>query len=121
MKNVLLILAMILSNVLWASDIQTSLQEKKAEYYAAEAVKHFKLKDSKKQAIYEAKLALIQAQKEMADKNKSGEIKKSEMEQYRKKNVYPHTKAVMDAIGVQWDKLEPFNDRVHPIMNKMTM
>lgn len=119
MKNVLLILAMILSNVLWASDLQTSLQEKKAEYYATEAVKHFKLKDSKKQAIYEAKLGLIQAQKVMADKTKSGEIKKSDIEQYRKKNVYPHTKAVMDAIGVQWEKLEPFNDKVHPVMNKI--
>lgn len=121
MKNVLLIVAMILSNVLLAFDIQTSLQEKKAEYYATEAVKHFKLKDSKKQAIYEAKLVLIQAQKEMADKNKSGEIRNSEMEQYRKKNIYPHSKAVMDAIGVQWDKLEPFNDKVHPVMNKMKL
>ncbi|WP_373521872.1 hypothetical protein [Aquiflexum sp.] len=119
MKNVLLILAMILSNVLWASDVQTSLQEKKAEYYAAEAVKHFKLKDSKKKAIYEAKLALIQAQKEMADKNKSVELKNSEMDQYRRQNVYPYTKKVMDAIGVQWEKLEIFNDKVHPEMNKI--
>lgn len=119
MKYVLLILAMFLSSALRATEVQSSLQKRKAEYFATEAIKYFKLKDSKKDEIYKAKLALIQAQNEMAKKTKSGEIKKSELADYRKKNVYPFTKKVMDTIGVQWDELEPFNDQVHPVMNKM--
>jgi hypothetical protein len=48
-------------------------------------------------------------------------LKSSEEDQYRKEVVYPYTKGVMDAIGVDWKKLKPFNEKVHPEMNKLKL
>ena len=98
---------------------QTPIQQKKAEFYAEEAVKYFKLDESKKEAIYEAKLGLIQAQKVMSDKKKSGDLIDEDEELYRKYNIAPHSKKVMEAIGVKWAELKPFNAKVHPEMNKI--
>lgn len=115
MKNVLILLLVLFSGAVSANE----LQEKKAEYYASEAVKYFKLDESKKQIIYEAKLALIQAQKEMFEKEKNGEIESSDIPAYRKENLYPYTDKIMKAAGVQWKQLEKFNNKVHPTMNAM--
>jgi hypothetical protein len=121
MRNVLLIVALLFAGTVSAGKIQNDIQKKKADYYATEAVKYYKLDASKKQGIYEAKLALMEAQVEMARKKKNGELKSSEEDQYRKEVVYPYTKGVMDAIGVDWKKLKPFNEKVHPEMNKLKL
>ena len=118
MKNLLIIAAMFLAGIVNA---QTDFQKKKAEFYATEAVSYFKLKEKQKAGIYEAKLGMLVAQKEMDAKKKSGEIPESELDAYRKKNVYPYTQKILDIIGITWKELAPFNDIVHPKMNEIKL
>lgn len=116
MKHLFIIAAMLLSAVVNA---QTEVQKKKAAFYAEEAVTYFKLKDKQKNGIYEAKLGMLVAQKEMEAKKKSGELPESEADEYRKKNVYPFTQKILNIIGITWKELAPFNDIVHPKMNEI--
>lgn len=121
MKNVLLIIAMLFAGTVSAGKVQNDLQKKKADYYATEAVKYFKLDESKKEAIYDAKLALIQAQNEMGKLKKNGELAESDQDAYRKENLYPYSAQIMKTIDVKWKELDKFNKKVHPIMNKLKL
>jgi hypothetical protein len=116
MKTILIVAAMMLAGVVNA---QTDMQKKKADFYATEALSHFKLNESKKTAIYDAKLGMLVAQKEMDAKKKSGELPESEVDAYRRKNIAPFTAKLLEVIGVTWQELSPFNDIVHPKMNAL--
>jgi hypothetical protein len=116
MKTILLIATLLFTIGVQA---QTPMQKKKADYYANEAISYFKLSDSKKSEIYENKLQLLMAQKEMDTKRKSGELPESEVDAYRKKNVYPFTQKLLTIIGVTFKELSAFNDIVHPVMNQL--
>ena len=98
---------------------QTELQKKKAEFYAAEAITYFKLNESKKKDVAEAKLNLMIAQKEMERKKKAGELSEADSDAYRKMNVYPNTQKILDIVGVNFKVLNEFNEIVHPKMNQI--
>lgn len=119
MKNVLIITLALFSGMLNAANLQTGIQQKKADYFAVEAIKYFKLDPSKKEAIYQAKLGMLMAQKEMANKRKSGELSEADTDQYRKENVYPFSKELMKIMGVEWKQLDEFNKKVNPEMDKL--
>jgi hypothetical protein len=79
MKHLFLFAAMLLSGVLYAqTPTATPLLKKKAEFYAAEAITYFKIDESKKNSIAEAKVNLMLAQKEMEAKKKAGELPQAE-------------------------------------------
>lgn len=118
MKHVLFIAAIMFSAVVFGQTA-TPIQEKKAEFYAQEAISYFKLKEKHKNSIYEAKLGMLVAQKEMERKKKAGELEEADVDSYRKKNVYPFTQKLLDIIGITWKELSPFNDIVHPKMNEI--
>jgi len=117
MKNVLLIALVLFAGLASANE----LQEKKAEYYASEAVKYFKLDESQKEVIYEAKLDLIKAQRKMYLMTKDGELSAEDEPSYRKENVYPFSAKIMKEIGIKWKELDKFNKKVHPTMNKLRL
>lgn len=121
MKNVLIIMAMLFAGTVSAGKVQSDIQKKKADYYATEAVKYFKLDASQKETIYEAKLDLIKAQKEMYQKKKNGELAAEDENAYRKENVYPFSHKIMTELDVKWKELDKFNKKVHPIMNKLKL
>ncbi|TAD86374.1 MAG: hypothetical protein EAY75_08620 [Bacteroidetes bacterium] len=114
MKGILIVAAMLLAGVVNA---QTDIQKKKADFYATEAVAYFKLDSTLKKGISEAKADLMVAQKEMERKKKEGEIPESELDAYRKANVYPFTKKILDLINVTFKELNVFNEIVNPKMN----
>jgi hypothetical protein len=116
MKKFLLLTAILFVGFAQA---QTELQKKKADFFAAEAITYFKLDESKKASIAEAKLGLMLAQKEMEEKKKAGQIPEAEAAEYRKKNVFPFSQKLMNIFGVKWNELNAFNEIVHPKMNQI--
>lgn len=113
--------ALLFAGVAFAGTIQNDLQKKKADYYATEAVKYFKLEESQKATIYEAKVNWIQAQLKMAQMVKNGELAAEDEKSYRKENLYPFSQKIMNELGVKWKELVKFNKTVHPVMNKLRM
>lgn len=118
MKYLLIIAALFFTGVVNA---QNDLQKKKAEFFASEAIVHFKLDESKKASIAEAKMSLMTAQIEMEAKKKAGELAEADAAEYRKKNVFPFSQKLMKIIGVQWPELSAFNEIVHPKMNQIKL
>lgn len=116
MKKLLFIVAILVAGVVNA---QSEIQKKKADLFATEAITHFKLDESKKASIAEAKLGLMMAQKEMEEKKKAGQIPEAEAADYRKKNVFPFSQKLMTIIGVKWNELNAFNEIVNPKMNEI--
>jgi hypothetical protein len=114
MKKLLFIVAILFAGTVFA---QTEIQKKKADLFASEAITYFKLDESKKAAIAEAKVKLIMAQKEMEDKKKSGELPEADVAEYRKKNVFPFSQKLMDIMGIKWSDLNAFNEIVNPKLN----
>lgn len=114
MKKLLFIVAILIAGVVNA---QTEIQKKKAELFATEAITHFKLDESKKPGIYEAKLNLMVAQKLMEEKKKSGELAEADADEYRKKNVFPFSQKLMNIMGIKWPELNAFNEMVNPKLN----
>ncbi len=111
MKKLLLIVAILIGSIVNA---QSEIQKKKADLFAAEAITHFKLDESKKTSIAEAKLGLMMAQKEMEQKKKAGQIAEAEVDEYRKKNVFPFSQKLMKILDVKWAELDEFNKIVNP-------
>lgn len=111
MKKLLFIVAILIAGI---ANAQTEIQKKKADLFATEAITHFKLEESKKASIAEAKLGLIMAQKEMETKKKSGELAEADVADYRKKNVYPFSQKLMTILNVKWPELDEFNKIVNP-------
>ncbi len=118
MKKFLFIVAILVAGVVNA---QTELQKKKADLFATEAITHFKLDESKKASIAEAKLGLMMAQKEMEEKKKAGQVSEAEAEEYRKKNVFPFTQKLMKTLEVKWPELDEFNKLVNPKLNAVKL
>lgn len=116
MKTILVVVAMLFAGIVNA---QTEIQKKKAELFASEAITYFKLDESKKAAIADAKVKLIMAQKEMEEKKKSGALPEADVADYRKKNVFPFSQKLMDIIGVKWPELNAFNEFVNPKLNQV--
>ncbi len=120
MKNVLILGLMLFAVTASAQEKLSEIQKKQAEYFASEAVKYFELDDSKKEAIYEAKLNLMVAQKEMNLKKKNGEIDESNIQAYRKQNLHPKTQKLMRAVEVKsWKELNEFTKKIQPEINKI--
>ncbi len=111
MKKLLFIVAVLFAGVVNA---QSEIQKKKADLFATEAITHFKLDESKKASIAEAKLGLMMAQKEMEEKKKAGQIPEAEAADYRKKNVFPFSQKLMKILDVKWPELDEFNKIVNP-------
>jgi hypothetical protein len=118
MKKLLFVVAILIGGIVNA---QSDIQKKKADLFATEAIAHFKLDESKKASIAEAKLGLIKAQKEMEDKKKAGQIPEAEVEEYRKKNVFPFAQKLMKALEVKWPELDEFNKLVNPKLNAVKL
>ena len=116
MKKLLFIAAVLISSIV---NGQTELQKKKADFFATEAVTYFKVKESKKASIAEAKLGLMLAQKEMEEKRKSGSLKEEDVAEYRKKMVFPFSQKLMNILGVKWNELNAFNEIINPKMNEI--
>ncbi len=116
MKSTLIIAAMLLYGVVSA---QTDLQKKKAEFYASEAITYFKLDESKKKGISEAKAELLVAVKEMERKKKDGELPDAEADSYRRSNILPITQKILKIINITFKELNPFNDITNPKMNQI--
>lgn len=119
MKYKLLLSAILMAGTSFAIGLQNDVQKKKADFFATEAIKHFKLDDSKQQEIAQAKLDLMIAQSEMQRKLKNGDLAEADKKDYHKENVQPYGKKLMEVLGVNWRELKPFNDKVHPEMNKI--
>lgn len=118
MKSLFVFAAMLCSGFVNAQ-APTPMQQKKADFFAAEAITYFKLDESKKKGISDAKLGLLIAQKEMERKKKAGELPESEVDDYRKKNVYPFTQKILNIIDIKFKELNDFNMIVHPKMNQI--
>lgn len=116
MRKVLMLVAILFASV---ANAQTEIQKKKADFFASEAITYFKLDESKKTTIAEAKLSLMIAQKEMEEKKKAGQLAEAEVAEYRKKNVFPFSQKLMNIIGIKWNELNTFNEIVHPKMNEI--
>jgi uncharacterized protein (DUF1015 family) len=118
MKKLLLLVAVFFAAF---ANAQSDIQKKKADLFASEAITHFKLNESKKASIAEAKLGLMMAQKEMEEKKKSGVLAEADVAEYRKKNLLPHTQKLMDIIGVKWPEIDEFNKVVNPKLNTVKL
>ena len=114
MKKLVIIAAVLISGIV---NGQTELQKKKADFFATEAITYFKVDESKKASIAEAKLGLMLAQKEMEEKKKSGELTEADLVDYRKKKVFPFSQKLMNILGVKWNELNAFNEIVNPKIN----